>query len=271
VFKQETERKIHPSMSPHGLATREACDSAEHPYVTPLALGLDVTGSMLDLPKELIMTGLPHIMSKLIERGIDPSLLFAPIGDHHYDRSPLQVGQFEASDEAIDMWLTRTWLEAGGGGNEGESYLLFWYLLVYHTHIDSFEKRKKKGFAISVGDEPNLRSISGSAIKEIFGKNAGEKDVYTADDLYKEACKKWHVYHINILHSSKARGAQGAWKELLGDRLLNTDGSAGVPDLIIDTVVKYKSPHENDTTPAQKAAASAPVSGTKDDTEEYML
>ena len=108
-------------------------------------------------------------MGGLIQNGIpDPTLLFLAIGDHECDKSPLQVGQFESGDPELDLWLTRTWLEKGGGGNAGESYLLAHYFAAYHTDIDAYNKRGKRGFLFTVGDEPGLTSLPGRVIDEIM-------------------------------------------------------------------------------------------------------
>ena len=56
------------------------------------------------------------------------------------DSAPLQVGQFESSDELLDKWLTNIYFEAGGGGNGGESYALAWYFAALKTATDSMEK-----------------------------------------------------------------------------------------------------------------------------------
>jgi hypothetical protein len=134
VFEQNRKRKIHESMDPKTIKLREARDSAEHPNVFPVILGLDLTGSMGSIPVYLIREGLPHIMGKLIQKGFnDASLLFVGVGDHENDDAPLQVGQFESGDDELDTWLTRTWVEGGGGGNAGESYLLAWYFAAKPT------------------------------------------------------------------------------------------------------------------------------------------
>jgi hypothetical protein len=124
IFTQNAKRQAHPSMIPHGVAFRESRDSEVHPHSVPIILGLDVTGSMGHIPYELIREGLPKLMGGIIQGGVpDPALLFLGIGDHECDNYPLQVGQFESGDEELDMWLTRTYIESGGGGNGGESYL----------------------------------------------------------------------------------------------------------------------------------------------------
>ena len=151
------------AMNPNGVMLRESRDSDEHPNTVSIILALDVTGSMGSIPHFLVKEGLPHIMGNIIQRGIkDPQLLFLAVGDHECDQCPLQVGQFESSDELLDKWLTDVYLEGGGGGNAGESYLLAWYFAGFHTVLDSFKKRQQKGFLFTIGDEPTCCSMSSS-------------------------------------------------------------------------------------------------------------
>lgn len=196
IFTQNSLHMAHESMNPNGITFREARDSEVHPNTVPIILGLDVTGSMGHIPHELIKDGLPKLMGGIIQGGVpDPALLFLGIGDHECDRFPLQVGQFESGDEELDMWLTRTYIEGGGGGNAGESYLLAWYFAAFHTKTDAFEKRGQKGLLFTVGDEPGLKTLPASAIKEIMGQG---QQTYTHLELLAEAQKKYDVYHISV-------------------------------------------------------------------------
>lgn len=230
IFTQNAKRMAHESMNPNGITFREARDSAVHPNSVPIILGLDVTGSMGHIPHELIKEGLPNLMDGIIEGGVpDPALLFLGIGDHECDGYPLQVGQFESGDEELDMWLTRTYIESGGGGNGGESYLLAWYFAAFHTKTDAFEKRNQKGLLFTIGDEPCLQVLSASAIKEIMG--TGEQ-TYTHLELLEEVKKRYEVYHISVLHSDQGIRADIGWKELLGENCLSIENHKEIPNLI---------------------------------------
>ena len=230
IFTQNSLRMAHESMNPNGITFREARDSEVHPNTVPIILGLDVTGSMGHIPHELVKEGLPKLMGGIIQGGVaDPALLFLGIGDHECDRYPLQVGQFESGDEELDMWLTRTYIEGGGGGNGGESYLLAWYFAAFHTKTDAFEKRGQKGLLFTVGDEPNLGTLPASAIKEIMG--AGQQ-TYTHLEVLAAAQKRYEVYHISVLHSDQAVRANVAWKELLGENCLSIEDHREIPNVI---------------------------------------
>lgn len=218
VFSQNL---IHNAMDPKGIIVRESRDSGDHPDSVSIVLALDVTGSMGSIPYYLVQDGLPNIMGRIIQSGIkDPQVLFLAIGDHEYDQSPLQVGQFESSDELLDKWLTNVYLEGGGGANGGESYLLAWYLAGFHTSIDCFEKRQKKGFLFTIGDEPTLASIPTKALENIMGK--GQYENYHASVLLDKARELYHVYHLHIKQTSAGRrqGTIDGWKQLMGEDLI---------------------------------------------------
>lgn len=239
IFIQNAKRMAHESMNPLGISYREARDSDVHPNSLPIILGLDVTGSMGHIPHELIKDGLPKLMGGIIQGGVpDPALLFLGIGDHECDNYPLQVGQFESGDQELDMWLTRTYIESGGGGNAGESYLLAWYFAAFHTRTDAYEKRGQKGLLFTIGDEPCLKTLPASAIRELMGTG---QQTYTHLELLEEARKRYNVYHISVLHSDQAREANAGWKDLLGQNCLSISDHREIPTLIKDVICnQYK-------------------------------
>jgi hypothetical protein len=237
IFEQNAKRMAHESMNPNGIKFREARDSAVHPNSVPIILGLDVTGSMGHIPHELIKEGLPKLMGGIIQGGVpDPALLFLGIGDHECDGYPLQVGQFESGDEELDMWLTRTYIEGGGGGNAGESYLLAWYFAAFHTRTDAFEKRNQKGLLFTIGDEPNLQVLPAAAIKEIMGQG---QQTYTSIELLDEVKKRYEVYHISVLHSDQAIRANAAWKDLLGQNCISIENHQDIP-IVVKNIICEK-------------------------------
>lgn len=144
--------QIKPEMVDTGV--RESRDSNEHPETTPIIIALDVTGSMRRTPHEMIKDNFPKLMDALMQLGVkDPQLLFMAVGDHEYDRYPIQVGQFESDTEKIVNSLEEFVLEGGGGGNAGESYLLAHIIAGYHTETDSWFKRHKKGYLFTIGEK----------------------------------------------------------------------------------------------------------------------
>jgi hypothetical protein len=226
-------------MDPNGVTLREARDSEEHPNSLPIILALDVTGSMGSIPHYLVKEGLPNMMETIIKGGVkDPQLLFMGIGDHECDQAPLQIGQFESSDELLDKWLTDLWLESGGGGNNGESYLLAWFFAGRYTEADHFEKRGKKGILVTIGDEPTLGHIPSSAQKKIMG-DAQYSNV-TAVELLDKAREKYDVYHLHLLqgHNGNRQDVKDGWKQLMGDNVIYVQRKEEVAQIISDLVTK---------------------------------
>ena len=232
-----TQRNINNAMSPYGVTVRESRDSAEHPNSVAIVLGLDVTGSMGTIPHHLVKEGLPNLMEKIIKKGIaDPQVLFVAVGDHECDKAPLQVGQFESSDSLLEKWLTTVYLEGGGGGNAGESYLLAWYFAAKHTSIDCLEKRGQKGYLFTIGDEPVLHILPKSVLRGIMGD--GQYEDYTAAKLFEAAREKYNTYHIHVreTNSGGRQSVVDGWKQLLHDNLLIVDRHSEIPDLIANRV-----------------------------------
>jgi len=245
-FKSSTEifksKSINSAMNPANIDKRESRDSKEHSNSLAIVLALDVTGSMGSIPHYLVKKGLPDFMDNIMKDGIkDPQVLFLGIGDHECDSFPLQVGQFESSDELLDKWLTTIFLEGGGGGNEGESYLLAWYFAANHTSIDCFEKRKEKGFLFTIGDEPPLKRIPKTYLKDIMGK--GEFKDTLANELLDKAKETYNVYHILIEEGSAGRDKEtlDSWKQLMKGNLIICEDYKKVPEIIAKTIVKHSS------------------------------
>lgn len=237
TFKQ---RNINDAMSPYGVDVRESCDSDEHPNSVPIIIGLDETGSMGSIPHSLIREGFPNIMGSIIQKGVkDPQVLFLGIGDHECDNSPLQVSQFESNDDLLDKWLETVYLEGGGGGNYGESYMLSWYFAAKHTRIDSFDKRNQKGFLFTIGDEPVLKTLPDYVIKNLMGTK--QNSSYTSIELLELARKMYNVFHIHVRSTGSGRRQSviDGWSQIMNDDLLVVEDHNDISDIISDTIIKY--------------------------------
>lgn len=233
------ESNLNSHMNPYSVELRESRDSEEHPESLAIVIGLDVTGSMGSVPHYLVKNGLPNLMKKIIDAGIvHPQVLFTGLGDHTCDKAPFQVGQFESSDELLDHWLTKLYLEGGGGGNNGESYMLPWYFAGYRTAIDCFEKRGQKGFLFTIGDEPVLKEVPAAVLKKIFG--SGQYEDFTSSSLFEKASEMYNVFHINIksTRSGVRESVYNGWKQLIQDNLLVAESREDVSGLIADAIVK---------------------------------
>ena len=257
-----THRQINNAMSPYGIGVRESRDSKEHPNSLGIIVALDETGSMGSVPHYLVRDGLPMLIDRIIKGGIpDPQVLFMGIGDHECDEAPLQVGQFESSDELMDKWLTDLYLEGRGGGNAGESYLLAWYFAAFHTAMDCFEKRRKKGYCITIGDEPTLKNIPERALKKLIGP--GQYQSFSAFDLLNKAQETFHVYHLNISETASGRRAsvKDGWKQLLADNFIDVQSKTQVAEIIASIILR------NENTAQQYV----PTESIKTDDSEMML
>lgn len=233
-------REVNNAMSPFNIGVRESRDSAEHPNSLAIILGLDVTGSMGSIPNFLVKEGLPAIMEKIMKGGeADPQVLFVGVGDHECDSAPLQVGQFESNDELLEKWLQDTYLEGGGGGNNGESYHLAWYFAAFNTSTDCFEKRGRKGLLFTIGDEPVLTDLPKNKLKTLFGN--GQFESYSALELLDKAREKYDVYHIHVKETTSGSRTSviDGWKQLMSDNLIVVDRSKDIAQAIANTVLKH--------------------------------
>lgn len=214
-----TAHNIDENMKPYKVI-RECCNTDEHPNTIPVILALDVTGSMGSACRETAES-LGAIMADLYKRFKDVQIMVMGIGDLVYDRAPIQISQFE-SDVRIAEWLDKIWLEFGGGGNSYESYSAAWYMGLYHTKLDAFDKQGRKGIIITMGDEPLNPYLPERGIKSFVGDSLqGNIDT---KELYNDACKKFDIFHIAVDSNSSSYwrykdGIKETFGELLGDRL----------------------------------------------------
>lgn len=249
VSARNYNRQVKPEMVNTGI--RECRDSNEHPETTPIIIALDVTGSMRRTPHEMIKDNFPKLMDALMQLGIkDPQLLFMAVGDHEYDRYPIQVGQFESDTERIVNSLEEFVLEGGGGGNAGESYLLAHIIAGYHTEVDSWYKRRRKGYLFTIGDEPNLPSIDGHSLEDFLGYQKPANSI-TAEEAIEKAKEQYNVYHIQVSNASYGTRVAPIWKELLGQNVLVTD-SHNIHNVIAEAIKEHESswrqiPYDIDT------------------------
>jgi hypothetical protein len=251
---------------------RECCDSEEHPNTIPIIIALDVTGSMGNVPDGFIREEMSKMMSGFYEAGLkDTQILFVGIGDHECDQAPLQVGQFEADDQLLDKWLKDIYLEGGGGGNAGESYLLAWYYGARHTKLESFINRNQKGLLFTIGDEPTLEKFPASAQKQIFGDNGVYKDV-TADELLIEASEKFDVYHFHLTetYSGSRKFVQDGWKERLKDRCIILDSFKEIAGEISRLVKERETGSGQVTSAPTKSETVKEESASATDTEMML-
>lgn len=242
ILHGRTAARVHERLDPMaanrrgvhaGLNVREALDSAEHPNATPIAVLFDVTGSMGNIPR-VLQTKLPQLHGLLQRKGYveDPQILFGGIGDAHWDRGPLQIGQFE-SDNAMDDQLADIWLEGGGGGGGQESYELAAYFMARHTYLDSVRRRRRKGYLFMIGDELPYGRVDAKQVRAIIGGPSGElRRHIPTDQLFAELQESFHVFFLFAAQGSYSEAAvldgRGGWRALLGQNALVLEDAEAV-------------------------------------------
>lgn len=236
IFSQ---RGMHPDLDPSGPKIRESRDSDDNPNSTPLIVGLDVTGSMSAVLDAMARQGLNTTVTEVYDRKpiTDPHILCAAIGDvHMHDRAPLQITQFEA-DIRIAKQLEQLWLEGGGGGNGTESYALLWYFAAHYVQTDAWDKRQKKGYLFTVGDEGPTPGLSREEVRTVFGM-APEADV-NIDALLTEVSRRWEVFHVVVntgVAAGNPAGIKGDWNALLGERVLWLQDHTKLAETIVSAI-----------------------------------
>ena len=275
MYKSSTVKK---EFEPIGVEYRESCDSVDHPNSTPIILALDVTGSMGSV-LSTISKKLNTLIIEIYDRKpiADPQIMIMAFGDVICDDHPLQVTQFE-SDIRIAEQLNDIYFERGGGGNDGESYTLPWYFASRHTKIDSYEKRKKKGFLFTFGDEKYLNTISKEHIKKFVGDDIQSE--LTAEELLTEVSRQYEVYHLMIEEGSGMRfdreGVGNNWQNILGQRAIKVSDCTKIPEIIV-SILEVASGKDADTVIASwdgttSVVVNKAISGLKtiDDSNELV-
>ncbi len=231
---------LDPGLDPRGFKVREARDSAEHPDSTPIATFLDVTGSMGTLAQYLAQTGLGILVEEILKRKpvAHPQFLVGAVGDECCDAAPLQATQFE-SDNRIVTQIEKIWVEGGGGGNSCEGYHLPWWFGGTRVAHDAFEKRGRKGYLFTVGDEPPPAVLRRDDLQRVFGDSV-QADMPSAEVLAM-ASRLFHVFHIIIAEGNYPRmhgldAVKQPWTELLDERAVILRDHKALANLVVSLV-----------------------------------
>jgi hypothetical protein len=231
---------IDKGLDPLGIKLRESRDSAANPLSNAIIVGLDVTGSMGYVLDTMARQGLKTLVTEIYDRKpvTDPHIMCMGIGDCEAgDRAPLQATQFE-SDIRIATDLEKVYLEKGGGGNNFESYTLPWYFAALHTSIDCFEKRGKKGYLFTVGDEEAPPRLRASDIARVLGDKP-QSDL-SSQDLLATVSRTYEVFHVVVEEGSyfRQRPARvlASWGALLGQRVLRLADHTKLAEVIVSAI-----------------------------------
>jgi hypothetical protein len=231
-----TSRDLDDSLNPKGVKIRESKDSDDNPQSTAMIVALDVTGSMGGIAVALAKEGLGTLFKEILGRKpiTNPHLMFMAVGDVRFDKVPLQVSQFEADNRIIEQ-LTKIYIEGRGGGNQTESYEFPWYFAAKHTQIDCFDKRGKKGYLFTIGDEDAPEGLTVDQIKKVTG-DVVQADI-SASELLAMAERNYNVFHIII---EEGNGFQASvtksWNKLLGQRAIHLTDYTKLSEVIVSTI-----------------------------------
>ena len=254
------------------VGVRESRDSEEHPNTTPIIIAVDVTGSMYNIIGDILKVHLPQIIKDIIDAGVpDPQLLFAAFGDQYSDSYPFQMNQFESDTEKILNSIQSMYPEQGGGGNGGESPALIWLAAGYHTELDSWFKRGKKGILFTISDENCHPNLEEEVLRRIFHYEKGVGDK-TAKEALAKAQEQYEVYHIHTDDGSyRWSEVQKCWTGLLGERALHCK-STELSKVMIPIILRHtqQAPSEvpgkaSGETPTEQAPYTTAESGPAND------
>ncbi|OGL95647.1 hypothetical protein A2348_03460, partial [Candidatus Uhrbacteria bacterium RIFOXYB12_FULL_58_10] len=233
-----TQTLLHPSMSPQGLIVRESRDlPGEHEDSLGVIFSMDITGSMGHIPVELATRTMHEFMPALARLSPDVQVLFGAVGDP-FDggEAPWQIGQFESDDEKADEWLTRLWTDGSGGGAPYEGYDLLFYFAGYHTSMDCWVKRQKKGYLFITGDDICRAEVDAGWVNRLLGRQELAADIPIQTAIAKAA----EMYHVFFLIPDAEREHNYRDGQYVGDhwrKILGKNGTVVVLDNSTDTAV----------------------------------
>lgn len=238
-------RSINNYLDPKNITTRESRDSDANPQSNAIILALDETGSMGVLAEQIAKKGLGIVMGELIKRVpvTDPHVMVVGFGDLSNDNSPLQMTQFESDVTPMTEQIEKIYLEGRGGGNYSESQDLVWYAAATMTSIDCLEKRGKKGYLFTIGDEEAPRGLTVAHLKNKCGIDV-QTDV-SAEEALEMAQRKYEVFHIVVEEGSHCRrhGSEKvrmSWVPLLGENVLMLDKVDNLAEVIVSAIEVFE-------------------------------
>lgn len=234
-----TSRGMKDAYDPAKIGFRESRDSADNPLSTPIILASDVTGSMGMVAHNLMRDGLNTIATEIYDRKpiTDPHIMVMAVGDAYMDSAPIQMTQFEADIRLADQ-VRELYVEGGGGGNGGETYTMAWLAAALKVRADAFEKRKRKGYLFTIGDEPMVDIIRKDQITRFLGVEASG-DV-PASEALRMASRDWEVFHIVLANEGHCRYQLDEvlrnWRAVLPERTIRLEDVSKLAETVVSLV-----------------------------------
>ena len=208
---------------------RRSLVTEEHPNPRPIAIGIDVTGSMRPAHEEFITGSTTHMLEVLHELGAQgdfyPQVFFAALADRDDRHGSMQLGHFESDNR---MYHQLASFERGGGGGSAQmheaGYLDYLFFLAFKTDPESVAKLGKKGHAFLIGDELPTKRITVREARDMYGVDI-ERDM-GFDVILARVLER---YHVTYLHTqTMAYGSQGdaealeTWRRLMPEGRVHT-------------------------------------------------
>jgi hypothetical protein len=235
-----TSRTLDAGLDPKTVTLRESRDSAANPASTAVILALDVTGSMGRVLDVMARAGLGTLVGSLYERQpiTDPHVMVMGVGDFECDSAPLQVTQFEAENAPLITQMEKVYLERGGGGNHYESYAAAWLFAATRTSTDCFEKRGKRGYLFTIGDEEPTPKLLGRHIARVLGgEDSGDLD---GEHLLAMAQASYNVFHVLVEEGDYARShphqVREKWAALIGQNLIPLADHRKLAEVVVSAI-----------------------------------
>ncbi len=235
-------RALNADLDPKGVTLRESRDSDANPNSTAVIIGLDVTGSMSMLLDSMAREGLGKLVGEIYDRKpiTDPHVMVMGIGDVEWDSAPLQVTQFEAENQPLVAQMESIWLERGGGGNDHESYSAAWLFAANRTAIDCFEKRGKRGYLFTVGDEEPTPQLSPRNVELHLGGESFSEAGLTGAALWERVTMMYDCYHVLVTEGSYAshhpESTREAWANLIGQKLIVLEDHTKLAEVVVSAI-----------------------------------
>ena len=185
----------------------------------PVAVAVDVTGSMATWPAE-IFDRLPLFYQTLSQYRPDTDIAFSAIGDAGCDKWPLQITDF-AQGFSLDGALKAIFGE-GGGGDFPESYGIFaWWMnrRCDTPNAGTAGSPTGKPFLIVYGDADMHAKIPGEQLTKLLGEPiTGDFD---AIEEWQTLCKKWEVWFIRRPTGRVNDHIEKQWRAAVGNNYIH--------------------------------------------------
>jgi len=239
--QQLSSSAIDDSLLPRATGQKK-CRVIDCFHKNPIVCVLDVTGSMGDWSK-VIYDKLPLFFGEIEKQGYldDPAISFAAVGDAYCDKAPIQICNFSQSRE-LDDYLSRIWLEGGGGGQNRESYELVAYYYLNHCILT----RPELSFLFITGDEGFYPELNPGQVKKIFGDSTEKLNSST---VFRNLQKKFNVFllHKKYDYDNQDKSIMTQWREVLGERVLVLSDPKSVIDVMLGAIALTSGTRNLDT------------------------